>query len=66
MNVGSCSKSCGKGTVNRRRSCTDPAPGKGGLPCKGDRADVAECGAECQGDRETLIWHHIVFTLNKV
>ena len=30
-----CSKNCGKGEQNQTRSCINPPPGNGGLPCAG-------------------------------
>jgi len=57
---GECSKTCGSGSQDR--SCTNPAPGQGGLDCSGDNSqdcntqpcpvnggwsDWGECSQEC-------------------
>ena len=38
-----CSVTCGKGTMTRTRSCTNPPPSNGGKPCEGSVSERAEC-----------------------
>ncbi|XP_045182009.2 cartilage intermediate layer protein 1-like [Mercenaria mercenaria] len=40
---GGCSKSCGKGTQNRYRTCTRPEPFGGGNYCVGTSTDTRNC-----------------------
>lgn len=40
---GLCSKSCGDGTKERTRTCTNPAPLYGGLDCQGDTTQSQPC-----------------------
>ncbi|XP_071177833.1 scavenger receptor cysteine-rich type 1 protein M160-like [Mytilus edulis] len=38
-----CSKSCGNGIRTRSRTCNNPSPSNGGLPCKGDTLEAQLC-----------------------
>lgn len=38
-----CSATCGDGTKNETRSCTNPAPLHGGKNCEGDSVRVTPC-----------------------
>ncbi|XP_052699211.1 SCO-spondin-like isoform X2 [Crassostrea angulata] len=38
-----CSTSCGPGSQSRERTCTNPAPSNGGLPCAGNDNEVKVC-----------------------
>ena len=38
-----CSGSCGAGVVSRERTCTNPVPQFGGLPCKGPKREEKRC-----------------------
>ncbi|XP_058450901.1 hemicentin-1-like [Malaya genurostris] len=38
-----CSETCGFGRSLRWRSCTNPAPRNGGLPCKGSESEIMIC-----------------------
>ncbi|XP_076109042.1 coadhesin-like [Mytilus galloprovincialis] len=38
-----CSKSCGNGLRTRSRTCNNPPPSNGGLPCKGDTLEAELC-----------------------
>lgn len=40
---GSCSVTCGAGSISRTRSCTHPAPSHGGKPCSGSVRDTQSC-----------------------
>ncbi|XP_067056576.1 coadhesin-like isoform X2 [Acropora muricata] len=40
---GSCSRTCGTGTLNRQRSCTAPAPKYGGRSCTGPLTQGISC-----------------------
>ena len=59
---GSCSATCGNGTMLRTRTCSDPAPQYGGQECSGSGEQTQDCnnpapehdGQECSGsDTET-------------
>ncbi|XP_078662008.1 SCO-spondin-like [Branchiostoma floridae x Branchiostoma belcheri] len=38
-----CTRTCGPGSQTRTRSCTDPAPRNGGMPCNGTDTMVMKC-----------------------
>ena len=38
-----CSASCGAGTKQRSRTCTDPPPSNGGSTCAGDSMETTNC-----------------------
>ncbi|VDI14662.1 Hypothetical predicted protein, partial [Mytilus galloprovincialis] len=38
-----CTKTCGKGTQTRSRTCTNPAPSAGGSACKGSSVQSKNC-----------------------
>ncbi len=40
-----CSKTCGGGTQERNRSCTNPAPAYGGLDCDGPSTGTRKCNS---------------------
>ncbi|XP_078378120.1 properdin-like [Oculina patagonica] len=51
---GSCTVTCGGGTQTRTRTCTNPPPSNGGLPCSGPATESQQCGTascpfDCQG-----------------
>ena len=47
---GSCSTTCGAGNQTQLRSCTNPIPQHGGLPCQGPLQQVVECNVQpCPG-----------------
>ena len=47
---GSCTQSCGGGTQQRTRACTNPAPQHGGSDCVGDTTEEQACGTStCSG-----------------
>ena len=39
----SCSTSCGKGSVTRSRSCSNPSAMNGGKNCSGNATEVKDC-----------------------
>ena len=43
MSWGACTLTCGGGTQNRGRTCTNPAPQYGGADCTGDRSQTQNC-----------------------
>ena len=48
---GVCYKSCGGGIKERFRSCDNPPPQHGGLPCKGFNKFVSVCNTQhCPGE----------------
>ena len=49
---GPCSVTCGIGTHQRERTCTNPPPSNGGDDCEGDYKEAAQCNAGgCPGKR---------------
>lgn len=52
VNVSSCSKSCGDGYVNRRRTCDNPLPDEEGAYCTGASHDTVLCN---EGVCQTII-----------
>ena len=45
-----CTATCGSGTKNRSRTCTNPAPLNGGQDCPGSPTDTMECNTQpCPG-----------------
>ena len=40
---GLCNATCGGGIQVRNRTCNDPPPSGGGLPCAGDSSEVQLC-----------------------
>ena len=47
---GPCSSSCGTGTQNRTRTCTNPPPINNGSDCEGVRVEERLCnGSSCPG-----------------
>ena len=44
-----CSVTCSLGSQVRSRSCTNPAPAHGGLPCEGDEWEVQDCDSNLPG-----------------
>ena len=46
----SCSKSCGKGSQDRTRTCTNPSPQHGGDDCAGNLKESKQCQVKyCPG-----------------
>lgn len=46
----SCSRDCELGFRVRKRTCTNPEPRNGGLPCVGDAAEYQDCNPQaCPG-----------------
>ena len=51
----SCSKTCGRGSKVRARSCDSPVPRFGGLQCQGDVEETGDCQlSECPGKLSKL------------
>ncbi|XP_061173323.1 SCO-spondin-like [Saccostrea echinata] len=52
-----CSKTCGKGSQRRQRTCTNPAPSNGGLVCVGDGHETVDCEIKaCPVDGSWTAW----------
>ena len=50
---GPCSKSCGTGSQERSRSCTQPAPKYGGKSCPGTAGEKRMCNKQaCPGKKK--------------
>ena len=49
-----CSVSCGNGTVQRRRACSDPLPANGGLYCNGSDTEIEQCSLDPCRSKFTL------------
>ena len=43
---GICTVTCGGGTQDRTRSCTNPAPQYGGASCNGSASDQQDCNTQ--------------------
>jgi len=46
-NYGACSRTCGRGTKTRTRSCTSPSPSCGGSGCPGRSYQNTNCNMPC-------------------
>lgn len=47
----SCSRDCELGFRIRKRTCTNPEPRNGGLPCVGDATEYQDCNPQaCPGN----------------
>lgn len=47
---GLCSKTCGGGTLTKKRTCTDPAPVGAGSICPGEDTEEESCSLDpCPG-----------------
>ncbi|XP_008583381.1 PREDICTED: semaphorin-5B [Galeopterus variegatus] len=54
----SCSRDCDLGFRVRKRTCTNPEPRNGGLPCVGDAAEYQDCNPQaCPGEDICLGLH---------
>lgn len=62
----SCSRDCELGFRVRKRTCTNPEPRNGGLPCVGDAAEYQDCNPQaCPGD-PLLRVPHLVEPLSRI
>ena len=47
----SCSVTCDEGSRTRTRTCTEPAPQRGGADCVGSKSDMEKCKTvACSGE----------------
>ena len=54
QSIGQCTKTCGTGTIRRKRICNNPAPSSGGKYCKGSSYDSLLCNRNaCPGKYNT-------------
>ena len=44
---GACSKTCGGGIMRFNRTCNNPSPSCGGLPCRGSSVHEESCNEFC-------------------
>ena len=62
---GSCSRTCGTGTLNRQRSCTAPAPKYGGRSCTGPLTQGISCLiTHCPGKYDFYWYHKYTYIMN--
>lgn len=55
---GECPVTCGGGTQDRTRECSNPEPANGGADCVGDAVESQECGTDpCPS--ESRVFHQI-------
>ena len=43
---GACSLTCGTGSQDRTRTCTNPTPENGGAQCTGDASESQDCNTD--------------------
>ena len=58
---GACSKTCGTGVKIRTRTCTNPPPSNGGVPCQGLDKDCQNCATDSCASNNTLTLFHSIF-----
>jgi hypothetical protein len=55
---GTCSATCGDGTLVQTRACDSPVPQNGGAPCAGSSTQTVACTTDpCPGmQRQAILW----------
>ena len=61
---GACNKTCGGGIMRFNRTCTNPTPSCGGLPCIGNSTREESCNEFCCSGKFYIHMKHSRFITN--